>query len=89
MADLAFDAVDADESNTLENEELAEYINQVSATMGIKPPSSGDIGSMMNELDVDENGNLDKEEFRLLIELVFDKMLSNEEELIKNIDSEL
>ena len=63
VSDLAFDAVDLDESNTLELSELSQIIKDVAEEMAVKVPQESDIEQIMLELDNDENGNVDKAEF--------------------------
>ena len=60
---MAFDAVDLDESNTLELSELSQIIKDVAEEMAVKVPQESDIEQIMLELDNDENGNVDKAEF--------------------------
>ena len=55
--------------------------------MGVKQPQESDIEQIMLELDIDENGHIEKPEFVKLIIMVFQKMLTNELELIQNIEN--
>ena len=85
MSDLAFDAVDLDESKSLDQDELNIIIREVAKEMRVKPPTDNDIESILQELDEDGSNEIDKEEFVKLINLVFEQMLGNEVELIKSI----
>ena len=55
--------------------------------MGVKQPQESDIEQIMLELAIDENGHIEKPEFVKLIIMVFQKMLTNELELIQNIEN--
>ena len=81
VADLAFDAVDTDKSNSLEKEELQAVMKEVANEMQVTAPSEADIISILNELDDDFDGSVSKEEFLQLIILVLGKMLESEEDL--------
>ena len=85
VSDLAFDAVDLDESKSLDQDELNIIIREVAKEMRVKPPTDNDIESILQELDEDGSNEIDKEEFDKLINLVFEQMLGNEVELIKSI----
>ena len=85
VSDLAFDAVDLDESKSLDQDELNIIIREVAKEMRVKPPTDNDIESILQELDEDGSNEIDKEEFVKLINLVFEQMLGNEVELIKSI----
>ena len=63
VSDLAFDAVDEDQSESLDQEEMSKIMRDVSVFMKITPPTENDIDFMLKELDDDNDGNVDKEEF--------------------------
>ena len=86
VSDLAFDSVDADESNSLEQEELTEIMKEVARDLRVKAPTDQDVTDILQILDEDGNDCIDKEEFVQLIMMVFDKMLENEIDLIKTIN---
>ena len=85
VSDLAFDAVDLDESEQLDQEELATIMQEVATNLKVKAPNNMDIQAILAELDEDNDGQLDKGEFVQLIIMVFEKMLDNETDLIKSI----
>ena len=60
---MAFDAVDADGSNSLEKEELQHVMKEVALEMKCTPPSEHDIESILAELDDDFDGSVTKTEF--------------------------
>ena len=47
MSDLAFDAVDLDESKSLDQDELNIIIREVAKEMRVKPPTDNDIESIL------------------------------------------
>ena len=47
VSDLAFDAVDADGSNSLDKEELQAVMKEVAPEMQVTPPSEADIESVL------------------------------------------
>ena len=82
VSDLAFDAVDLDESKNLDQEELGQIMREVAYDMRVKAPSDNDIQAILQELDEDNNQSIDKCEFIKLIIMVFEKMQDNETDLI-------
>ena len=67
MSDLAFEAVDADGSGTLDSEELGIIMKEVAQEMKVNPPTENDIDFMLKELDDNSDGTVDKSEFLKLI----------------------
>ena len=61
-------------------------MKEVADEMGVKAPTDSDILAILSELDEDQDDGVDKSEFKKLIKMVFDKMLENEEDLIKSIN---
>ncbi len=78
VSDLAFEAVDADGSNSLDQEELGIIMKEVAQEMRVNPPTENDIDFMLKELDENSDGQVSKEEFLQLIILVLGKMLESE-----------
>eukprot|EP00347_Sterkiella_histriomuscorum_P022028 403331938 len=89
VSDLAFDAVDLDGSGFLEKDELAEVMKNVAYEMKVKPPTDGDIDAVLRELDEDYDEKVSKDEFVQLIIQVMKKMLESEEDLQKQINSQV
>ncbi|CDW89409.1 transcription initiation factor tfiid subunit 5-like [Stylonychia lemnae] len=89
VSDLAFDAVDLDGSGFLEKNELAEVMKNVAYEMKVKPPTDGDIDAVLRELDEDYDEKVSKDEFVQLIIQVMRKMLESEEDLQKQINSQV
>ena len=51
ISDLAFNAVDADGSQSLDKEELFDIMKEVAHEMQVTPPSTTDITCVLRELD--------------------------------------
>ena len=47
VSDLAFDAVDADNSNSLDDSEIAKIMKEVGEEMKIMPPTEPDIALVL------------------------------------------
>lgn len=88
VADLAFDAVDVDESRFLEKDELTSVMRSVAHEMKVKPPTDGDIDAVLKELDENNDGQVSKDEFLALIVQVLRKMLESEEDLQASINAQ-
>ena len=67
VSDLAFDAVDVDDSGVLEKNELTDVMRSVAYEMKVKPPTDGDIDAVLKELDENDDGEVSKDEFLALI----------------------
>ena len=63
VSNLAFDAVDDDHSDTLDEMELGTVMKEVANEMRVNAPTDPDIQFVMQELDCDSNGTVDREEF--------------------------
>ena len=63
ISDLAFIAVDADGSNSLDSEELAAIMKEVAKEMRVTAPTETDIDTVLSELDEDKSGSVSKDEF--------------------------
>ena len=88
MAELAFKAVDEDESNSLEQWELARTIKDAAYFNGVRQPGEADIETIVRDIDIKSNGSIGSAEFAKLIINVFDKMMEQEDELIQRIREE-
>ena len=86
ISELAFKAVDEDESNSLEHNELAQTIKDAAIHNRVKQPTEQDIDMIVREIDEDDSGVIDSEEFTQMILNVFDKLVQNEQDLIDKID---
>ena len=78
ITDMAFDAVDADGSKSLDQEELLEITQAVAIEMRINPPGENDIFEVLEQLDQDNDGEVSKSEFFQLMSLVLNSMLESE-----------
>ena len=55
MSDLAFDAVDEDNSGSLDKQELTQVLKDVAKRIRIYAPTENDILAMLSELDQDDD----------------------------------
>ena len=78
VSDMAFDAVDLDNSGELDKDELGKVLRDVAKSMKINPPTENDVAAVLGELDTDGDGSVSKDEFRGLIESVLEKMKESE-----------
>ena len=78
ITDMAFDAVDADGSCSLDGEELLDITQAVAVEMKINPPGENDIFEVLEQLDADNDGEVSKTEFLQLMGLVITSMLESE-----------
>ena len=85
VSDAAFDAVDQDQSGTLERNELMDVLRNVAFDMSVKMPTDGDIDAVLKMVDNDGDGVVDRDEFFELINKVLLKMYDAEEELQRTI----
>ena len=81
VSDLAFQAIDKDGDGDLSHSELGGKLITVATKMGVSPPSESDIRAVLEELDEDGSGTVDKDEFEHLIIQVLKKLMESEEEL--------
>ena len=64
---MAFEAVDIDDSNCLDKNELSTVMRNVAHEMKVKPPTDGDIDAVLKELDENSDDVVSKDEFLSLI----------------------
>ena len=81
VTDMAFVAVDDDQSGSLDKQELGVVLKEVAVKMNITPPSDNDVTAVLQELDQDDDAQVSKDEFVHLITQVLKKMKESEEEL--------
>ena len=87
ISNLAFDAADTDMSNDLDNIELLQILKRVALDLGLTVPTEDDVISAMKELDENQDGTVDKNEFAKIIQLCFRSMLCSEYEFQDYIDN--
>ena len=85
VSDMAFEAVDDDESDQIDLTELGITLKSVAKQLSITPPTEIDIEAVLNELDQDGDNEVSKEEFETLITKVLEKMWESEIELQSQI----
>tara|TARA_B110000285_G_C14752812_1_gene435978 strand:+ start:261 stop:518 length:258 start_codon:yes stop_codon:yes gene_type:complete len=82
ISDMAFDAVDHDGSGEIEAPELAEMMSEVAVEMGlgVNTVTEGDVIAIMNVLDENSDGIIDKSEFLNYLMLTFECVLGEEDQ---------
>ena len=76
LADMAFEAVDTDNSGLLSEDELYVVLNQICSDLGLEEITEVETYEILAMTDIDKSGKLDKKEFRELFELLL-KATSN------------
>ena len=71
----AFDIVDTDKSGKIDRKELKEILNQISMDFRTEPPDDEDINKIMGELDKDNSGTIELNEFQKLIKEILCAMV--------------
>ena len=89
ISDMAFDSMDADGSGGLDTDEIKEIMDQVADGLGIAGPTTEDLEALLAELDDDFDGNVSKDEFFGLIELILRQMLKCEEDILELNNTQL
>ena len=64
-------------------------MEEVSVQMGVSPPTSDDLQEILQELDEDFDGVIDKGEFFSLTMMVLSQLLTSETELQTKINKEI
>ena len=77
IAKAAFDAVDSDGSGSIDESELKTVMCSVAGDIGMDQPSDSDVREVLRELDVNRDGVISLEEFKVLIRQVLELMANN------------
>mmetsp|Transcript_21268 Transcript_21268/g.39161 ORF Transcript_21268/g.39161 Transcript_21268/m.39161 type:complete len:105 (+) Transcript_21268:443-757(+) len=62
-----FEAVDTDNSGSIDRKELKAAMESVAREANLPAPSEEDVNEVLNGLDADHSGTIDVHEFRILI----------------------
>ena len=62
-----FAFVDADNSGRIERSELLKALTNIANEAGLEPPTEEKVDKTLAELDKDNSGSLDPEEFQVLV----------------------
>ena len=89
ICDMAFRGIDKDGDETISKEELGIVLQNVASKMAIACPSENDLSMLLQELDQDDDGEANKEEFEMLILRSLEKMYKSERDLIKTMNQEV
>ena len=80
VARVAFDSVDLDHSGTIDSQELEKVMIQIATDMGAEAPTKDDVAEVLDHLDKDKSGQIDFNEFQILIRDVLEAMLEADQE---------
>ena len=80
VAKVAFDSVDVDHSGTIDSQELEKVMIQIATDMGAEAPTKDDVAEVLDHLDKDKSGQIDFNEFQILIRDVLEAMLEADQE---------
>ena len=86
VSDIAFQAIDEDDSNTIDEDEFANIMKDAAILFKTKARTENEISSMLQEMDENSDGTLNKTEFEQLIMMTFKKLQVGEEELIESLN---
>ncbi len=67
IAKRAFDLVDIDNNEKIDENELKKILAQISIEMGEEAPTEEDVKEVLEHLDEDNNGTIDLKEFEAII----------------------
>ena len=84
LTEDAFENIDIDRSGFIEINELKELMNEINDRTGAPEPTEEEVTQIMDELDADGNGVIDKDEFKVLMEQVLQVLLQNKKASQKN-----
>lgn len=79
ISDRAFKSVDKDGNGSVNTEELATYLEEVSKQLGDKPYGKGDIEVMLQKADTSKDGKLSKQEFRSVMKTLLTQLYLHKE----------
>ncbi len=64
---IAFDSVDTDKSGYIDSRELEKILAQISSDMEAEPPTKEDVKEILKDLDANDNGKIEIDEFKKLV----------------------
>ncbi|CAG9335569.1 unnamed protein product [Blepharisma stoltei] len=68
IAKVIFDSFDTDHSGNIERSELKEALGMISKDCGTPPPDDEMVNELIEALDEDQDGKLNLEEFKVMVE---------------------
>lgn len=77
---ISFETIDKDKSKIIEESELEKVMSQIAADMGAEPPTKEDVKHVFSDLDKDNSGGIDYEEFKQLIIDVLKAMIEDDDD---------
>ena len=67
MVNTTFDNADLNKNSVIERNELAILLKSIYGTLGLNPPEEKEIDEELVRLDLNKDGKLNKEEFKVLV----------------------
>ena len=74
IAKPCFVALDINKSGTIDENELAMAFNQLSQSVGQKPPSKSEIKQLMEIFDINKSGAIEYDEFKEIIRMLLNEI---------------
>ena len=74
VAKVAFDSVDVNHSGTIDSQELEKLMIKFATDMGADAPTKDVVTEVLNRLDTDKSGQIDFNEFQVLIRELLEAM---------------
>ena len=67
MVNTTFTNADLNKNSIIERNELAILLKSIYGTLGLNPPEEKEIDDELERLDLNKDGKLSKEEFKILV----------------------
>ena len=67
MVETTFSNADLNKNHTIEKNELAVLLKTIYGTLGLRPPKESEIENELKRLDKNNDGTINKKEFKILV----------------------
>ena len=74
---MAFQSVDIDKSEYIDEKELGKIMAQIASDMGAEPPTKESVKEVLKDLDKDGSGRIESDEFIKLIKNILMALVDN------------